>query len=50
MHRSGRTIRRWRNQTVAWYQSHDSNDSTAAVNTLVKRVKLMAFGLRRLRN
>ena len=48
--RLGRTIRRWRDQIVAWHHSHVSNGPTEAVNNLVKRVKRVAFGMRRFRN
>ena len=43
--RLGRTIRRWRDQIVAWHMSHVSNGPTEAVNNLAKRVKRVAFGL-----
>ncbi|HEX9260356.1 MAG TPA: transposase, partial [Acidimicrobiales bacterium] len=45
--RLGRTIKRWRDQIVAWHRSHVSNGPTEAVNNLVKRVKRVAFGMRR---
>lgn len=48
--RLGRTIKRWRNQIVAWHRCHVSNGPTEAVNNLVKRVKRVAFGMRRFRN
>ena len=48
--RLGRTIRRWRDQIVAWHRSHVTNGPTEAVNNLVKRVKRVAFGMRRFRN
>ena len=48
--RLGRTIKRWRHQIVAWHRSHVSNGPTEAVNNLVKRVKRVAFGMRRFRN
>ena len=38
------------NQIVAWHRSHVSNGPTEAVNNLVKRVKRVAFGMRRFRN
>jgi transposase len=44
--RLGRTIRRWRDQIVAWHRSHVSNGPTEAANNLVKRVKRVAFGMR----
>jgi transposase len=43
--RLGRTIRRWRDQIVAWHHAQVSNGPTEAVNNLVKRVKLVAFGI-----
>jgi transposase len=48
--RPGRTIRRWRDQIVAWHRCYMSNGPTEAVNNLVKRVKRVAFGMRRFRN
>ena len=45
--RLGRTIRRWRDQIVAWHRAHVSNGPTEAINNLVKRVKRVAFGFRR---
>jgi transposase len=48
--RLGRTIRRWRDQIVAWHRSQVSNGPTEAINNLVKRVKRVAFGMRRFRN
>ncbi len=48
--RLGRTIRRWRNQIVAWHRSHVSNGPTEAINNLVKRVKRVAFGFRRFKH
>ena len=45
--RLGRTIRRWRDQILAWHQAHVSNGPTEAINNLVKRVKRTAFGFRR---
>jgi transposase len=37
--RLGRTIKRWRDQIVAWHHAQVSNGPTEAVNNLVKRVK-----------
>lgn len=48
--RLGRTIKRWRNQIVAWHRSHVSNGPTEAINNLVKRVKRTAFGFRRFKH
>ena len=45
--RLGRTIKRWKDQIVAWHRAHVSNGPTEAVNNLVKRVKRVAFGFRR---
>ena len=46
----GRTLKRWRDQIIAWHQAHFSNGPTEAVNGLVKRVKRVAFGFRRFRH
>lgn len=46
----GRTIVRWRHQIAAWHQAHVSNGPTEAINNLIKRVKRVAFGFRRLAN
>jgi transposase len=43
--RLGRTIRRWRDQIVAWHHAQVTNGPTEAVNNLVKRVKRVAFGI-----
>ena len=40
----GRTLRRWRNQIVAWHQALVSNGPTEAVNNLIKRIKRIGFG------
>ena len=48
--RLGRTIKRWRDQIVAWHRAHVSNGPTEAVNNLIKRVKRVAFGFKRFRN
>jgi transposase len=45
--RLGRTIKRWKDQIVAWHHAHVSNGPTEAVNNLIKRVKRVAFGFRR---
>jgi transposase len=44
----GRTIHRWRDQIVAWHQAHVSNGPTEAINNLIKRIKRIGFGFRRL--
>jgi transposase len=46
----GRTLRRWRDQIVAWHQALVSNGPTEAINNLIKRVKRIGFGLRRFRH
>ncbi|MDH2902962.1 MAG: ISL3 family transposase [Actinomycetota bacterium] len=46
----GRTLKRWRDQIIAWHQAHFSNGPTEGVNNLLKRVKRGAFGFRRFRN
>jgi transposase len=46
----GRTLKRWRNQIIAWHRAHFTNGPTEAVNNLIKRVKRVAFGFRRFRN
>ena len=46
----GRTLIRWKRQIAAWHQAHLSNGPTEAANNLVKRIKRVAFGLRRFRN
>jgi transposase len=46
----GRTLIRWRDQIAAWHQVHVSQGPTEAANDLIKRIKRVAFGLRRFRN
>jgi transposase len=46
----GRTLIRWKAQIAAWHRAHLSNGPTEAVNNLIKRIKRVAFGLRRFRN
>jgi transposase len=46
----GRTLIRWRHQIAAWHRAHLSNGPTEAANNLIKRIKRVAFGLRRFRN
>jgi transposase len=46
----GRTLRRWRDQIVAWHEARVTNGPTEAVNNLIKRVKRAGFGLRRHRH
>lgn len=45
-----RTLKRWRSQILAWHRSRVSNGPTEALNNLIKRVKRVAFGLRRFRH
>ena len=44
------TLRRWRAQIVAWHTARVSNGPTEALNNLIKRVKRVAFGMRRFRH
>lgn len=44
------TLRRWRDQIVAWHRSKVTNGPTERMNNLIKRVKRVGFGLRRFRN
>ncbi len=46
----GRTLIRWKHQIAAWHQAHLTNAPTEAANNLIKRIKRVAFGLRRFRN
>jgi hypothetical protein len=41
------TLRTWRQQIIAWHTARVSNGPTEAVNNLIKRVKRVAFGMRR---
>ena len=41
--RLGRTITRWSSQISAWHRARFTNGPTEAINTLVKRVKRIAF-------
>jgi transposase len=43
----GRTIKRWRNQILAWHHTQLTNGPTEAANNLTKRIKRVAFGFRR---
>lgn len=45
-----RTLRRWRDEIVAWHATHISNGPTEAANNLIKRVKRVAFGFTSFRN
>lgn len=44
------TLRRWRDQIVAWHAARVSNGPTEALNNLIKRIKRVAFGMRRFRH
>jgi transposase len=46
----GRTLKRWKEQIVAWHRSKVSNGPTEAANNLIKRVKRAAFGFTSFRN
>ena len=46
----GRTLRRWLNQITAWHHAQMTNGPTEAINNLIKRIKRIGFGFRRLRN
>ena len=43
----GRTIRRWRDQIVAWHTAQVTNGPTESMNNFAKRIKRVAFGFRR---
>ncbi len=40
------TLRRWRNQILAWHQARVTNGPTEAINNLIKLVKRVGFGFR----
>ena len=44
------TLRRWRAQIIAWHTARVSNGPTEALNNLIKRIKRVAFGMRRFRH
>jgi len=46
----GRTLRRWLDQITNWHLAGVSNGPTEAINNLIKRIKRIGFGFRRLRN
>ena len=46
----GRTLRRWRDQLLAWHHAKVSNGPTEAANNLVKRIKRIGFGFRKFRH
>ena len=43
--RLGRTITKWPHQIAAWHQARHTNETTEAVNNLIKRIKRVAFGI-----
>jgi transposase len=43
----GRTLRRWRDQIVAWHDAFVTNGPTEAINNLIKRIKRIGFGFRK---
>jgi len=45
-----RTLKRWKDQIVAWHQVKLTNAPTGAANNLIKRVKRTAFGFRSFAN
>ena len=46
----GRTLKKWRDQIIAWHKLHITNGPTESMNNLAKRVKRVAFGFRSFRN
>lgn len=44
----GRTLRRWLAHITAWYEARVTNGPTEAINNLIKRIKRIGFGFRRL--
>jgi transposase len=44
----GRTLQRWLDQIVAWHHARVTNGPTEAINNLIKRIKRIGFGFRRL--
>jgi len=46
----GRTLKRWKEQIVAWHRSQVTNGPTESANNLITRVKRAAFGCRKFRN
>lgn len=49
-HSLGRTLQRWLDQIVAWHEARVTNGPTKAMNNLIKRIKRVGFGFRRLRH
>lgn len=50
VHSLGRTLRRWLDHIVAWHEARVTNGPTEAMNNLIKRIKRVGFGFRRLRH
>ena len=46
----GRTLKKWRDQIIAWHKLRITNGPTESMNNLAKRVKRVAFGFRSFRN
>jgi transposase len=45
-----RTLRRWRNQILAWHTTGASNGPAEALNLLIKKIKRVGHGFRRFAN
>ena len=45
-----RTLRTWRDQILAWHRAKVANGPTESINSLIKRIKRICFGLRRFAN
>jgi transposase len=50
VHSLGRTLRRWLTHITAWHEAKVTNGPTEAINNLIKRIKRIGFGFRRLRH
>jgi transposase len=46
----GRTLKRWRDQILAWHVTGASNGPTEALNLLIKKIKRVAHGFRNFAN
>ncbi len=46
----GRTLKKWRDQIIAWHKLHITNGPTESMNNLTTRVQRVAFDLRSFRN
>jgi transposase len=46
----GRTVKRWRLETIVWHACHFTNGPFEAANNFSERVKRVAFGSRKFRN